>query len=330
MGKKILIACDLPEAFLDRLRGAGFELASVPGRDALGASLKGVHGLLTGSRFRFSDEILAQADCLAAISFCGVGVGTYVDEAAASRRGIAIMNAPGVNADSVAEYAVGFLLALQKRLVAESNALKAGSPQRSMHYGVRGLTVGILGMGHVGRRIAEILFHGFQTPVLYHSRSCQPQAEQELKARFVTLDTLLSESDALFLSLPETPETRGMIGGPQLARMKRNSLLINPARPGLVDGQALAGALRNGLIRAAAFDGYYLSHPYPRCAEEDPFGLLSLPDDRFLCTPHVGSRIQQVWDALFERAIDNLIGFFATGHSPNIVNPDFRNRRLRD
>ncbi|NLC70131.1 MAG: hypothetical protein GX751_02095 [Desulfuromonadaceae bacterium] len=327
MAKKILIACDLGESFREQLKKAGFSLATVSDRNALGGSLKGVHGLFIGARFRFTKEILEQSDCLEAISFCGAGVGTYVDEETATRRGIAVMNAPGVNANAVAEFALGFLLALQKFIVPENNALKTGSPFRAMNFELRGMTVGILGLGHVGRRIAEILFHGFRTPILYHSRSRKPQIENEIGARFVDFDQLLAESDALFLSLPETDETRGMIGAAELARMKKRALLINPARPGLVDGHSLRDALRNGVIRAAAFDGYYLSHPYPRTADEDGFGLLSLPDDRFLCTPHVASRGRKVWDDLFDRAIANLIDFFSTGNCSNIVNPDFRDHR---
>ena len=329
MTPKILIACDLAESFRDRLKKAGFSLAVVPGRDALADSLKGVQGLFIGARFRFTRELLEQADCLEAISFCGTGVGTYVDEETATRNGIAVMNAPGVNADAVAEYALGFLLALQKFLIAENNAIKTGSPLRAMNFSVRGMIIGILGMGHVGRRIAEILFHGFRTPVLYHSRSRKPQAEEALAARYVSFDTLLSASDALFLCLPETDETHGMIGAGELARMKKNALLINPARPGLVDGHALFQALRDGVIRAAAFDGYYLSHPYPPTPAEDAFGLLSLADDRFLCTPHVASRNRKVWDDLFEQATANLLEFFATGDCAHIVNPGFRDHRRR-
>src|SRR5690606_28446279 len=138
------------------------------------------------------------------------------------------------------------------------------------------------------------------------------------------------ESDVLFLSLPETDETRGMIGGAELARMKKTALLINPARPRLVDGHALREALASGTIRGAAFDGYYQSNPYPRTPQEDSFGLLSLPDERFLCTPHTASRNRKVWDDLFDRAIDNLIEFFSTGNCENIVNPGYRQNRKFD
>ncbi|MBN1140993.1 MAG: hypothetical protein JXB25_04225 [Deltaproteobacteria bacterium] len=327
MAKRILIACDLGEPFKKKLQEAGFELSLVPSREGLAEALKGIHGLFIGARFRFTAELLEQADSLEAISFCGVGVGTYVDQEAATRRGIAVMNAPGVNAVAVAEYAVSFLLALRKVLVRENNALKAGMPFRAMNFEIQGMKIGILGMGHVGSRIAAILHHGFRTPILYASRTRKPQAEEDFGARFVDFRILLAESDALFLALPETEATHGMIGASELAQMKKSALLINVARPGLVDGHALREALSSGTIRGAAFDGYYLSNPYPRVPEEDTFGLLSLPDECFLCTPHIASRSQQVWDDLFERAAQNLIEFFNTGSCTHIVNPGCHHHR---
>lgn len=321
--KKILIACDIGDVFTNKLEKAGFELSFVKDKDALPAAVKGVHGLFIGARFRFTADILEQAEHLEAISFCGVGAGTYVDEEAATRRGIAVMNAPGVNANTVAEFAVSFLLAFHKNLVRENNCLKAGEPFRAMTSELKGSTAGIIGMGHIGRRISEILYHGFQTSILYISRSSKPEVETSLNARFVDFDTVLGESDALFLALPETTETSGMIGRDQLAKMKPGAILVNVARPGLVDGKALFDALTGGRIRGAAFDGYYLSKPYPRTPGEDPYGLFSLPDDKFLCTPHTASRSFKVWDDLFACAADNLIDYFAMGRCENIVNPAF-------
>jgi lactate dehydrogenase-like 2-hydroxyacid dehydrogenase len=327
MAKKILIACDIGDIFINKLEKSGFELSFVKKREDLPQALNGVDGLFIGARFRFNADILEQADRLKAISFCGAGVGTYIDEETATRRGIAVMNAPGVNASAVAEFAVGFLLALHKNLVRENHDLKAGSPFRAMTTEIRGMTAGIVGMGNVGRRIGEILHYGFQASVLYHSRSRKPEAENTLKARFVELDTILSESDTLFLALPETAETKGMIGREELKKMRPDAILVNVARPGLVDGQALCYALNNDKLRAAAFDGYYVSKPYPPKPEEDPYGLFSLPDDKFLCTPHTASRSLKVWDDLFDRAADNLIDFFSTGTCENIVNPDYQNLR---
>jgi lactate dehydrogenase-like 2-hydroxyacid dehydrogenase len=323
MTKKILIACDIGETFKNKLEEAGFQLSFVPDKDALAESVKGVHGIFIGARFRFTPELLAQADQLEAISFCGVGVGTYVNEEAATRQGIAVMNAPGVNANTVAEFAVGFLLAFHKNIVRENNDLKAGNPFRAMTSEVRGTTAGIIGMGYIGRRISEILHHGLQTSILYYSRSRKPEVETSLGARFVDLDTVLAKSDALFLALPETAETSGIIGRDELEKMKESAILINIARPGLVDGKALYDALADDRLRAAAYDGYHLSKPYPRNPEEDPCGLFSLPDDKFLCTPHTASRSLKVWDDLFDCAADNLIEFFSTGNCRNIMNPGY-------
>ena len=327
MAKKILIACDIGDTFKNKLEGAGFELSFVQDRDALAEAMKGVHGMFIGARFRFTPDILEHTDQLEAISFCGAGVGTYVDEETATRKGIAVMNAPGVNANTVAEFAVGFLLAFHKNLVRENNDLKAGSPFRAMTSEVRGTTAGIIGMGHIGRRISEILHHGFQAQILYHSRSRRPEVEATLGARLVEFEAILKESDALFLALPETNGTSGMIGRDQLAKMKGSAILINIARPGLVDGKALYDVLANNRLQAAAFDGYYISKPYPKTPEEDPYGLFSLPDDKFLCTPHTASRSLKVWDDLFASAADNLIEFFATGKCKNIVNPGYKNFR---
>ncbi|MBN2427817.1 MAG: hypothetical protein JXK94_05750 [Deltaproteobacteria bacterium] len=323
MAKKILIACDIGDPFKNKLEKAGFELSFIKDKEALPQALKGVHGMFIGARFRFTPGILEQAEILEAISFCGAGVGTYVDEETATRKGIAVMNAPGVNANSVAECAVGFLLAFHKNLVRENNDLKAGSPFRAMTTEIQGTTAGIIGMGHIGRRISEILSHGFQTSILYFSRSRKPGLEASLGARFADFDTVLRESDTLFPALPETAETRGMIGRDELAKMKPDAILINVARPGLVDGKALYEALSHNKLRAAAFDGYYVSKPYPSNSQEDPYGLFSLPDNKFLCTPHTASRSLKVWDDLFDRAADNLIDYFVTGTCENIINPNY-------
>ncbi len=323
MTKKILIACDIGDTFKNKLEEAGFELSFVPDKDALAESIKGVHGMFIGARFRFTPEILEQADQLEAISFCGVGVETYVNEEAATKHGIAVMNTPGVNANTVGEFAVGFLLAFHKNIVRENNDLKAGNPFRAMTSEIRGTTAGIIGMGYIGRRISEILHQGFQASILYYSRSRKPEVETSLGARFVDLDRVLAESDALFLTLPETAETSGMIGREELAKMKKGAILINIARPGLVDGEALYDVLANDRIRAAAYDGYHISKPYPKTPEEDPCGLFSLSDDKFLCTPHTASRSIKVWDDLFDCAADNLIEFFSTGNCRNIVNPGY-------
>jgi glyoxylate reductase len=199
--------------------------------------------------------------------------------------GIAVCNTPGVLTDATAEVAVGLILACARRMVEGDALTRAGgfkgwAPLFHLGHGVYGKTVGIIGAGRIGHRVAQTMRHGFDCRILYHSRGDHPDWNQELGAKRVPLEALLEQSDFVSLHCPLTPETRHLVGAPALQRMKPTAVLINTARGPIVDEAALVQALREHRIAAAGIDVY---ENEPRLSA----GLAELPNVVLL--PHIGS-----------------------------------------
>lgn len=296
--------------------------------EALVKSLMGADGYLLGGVELATRSVLEKCPDLRLIAVLGVGYGSFVDARAATEFGIAITNTPDTNVVSVAELTVGHILSLRRHLVSFNNQAKQGQPIVAVKTSdLAGATVGVIGMGAIGSRIARILYHGFKTRIVYHSRRPKPDLERELAAASVTLDVLLESSDVVIIMTPTSPETVGLIGDRELQRMRRTALLINTARAQIVDGHALFQALAAGSIAGAAFDGYYIE-PLPSPAE-DHYRLLSLSDDRFIVTPHVGAYTFDALERMSNKAVDSLLTFFSSGTAEHIVNPDYKRHTPR-
>jgi glyoxylate reductase len=204
---------------------------------------------------------------------------------AAKARGIAVCNTPGVLTDATAEVAVALMLACARRLVEGDNLTRQGlftgwAPLLHRGHGVYGKTVGIVGAGRIGWRVAETMKHGFGCRILYHSRVDHVEWDTKLGAKFVELGELLEKSDFVSLHCPLTPDTRHLIDGAMLAHMKPSACLVNTARGPVIDEAALVQALKEKRIAAAGLDVY----------ENEPAlhpGLASLPNVVLL--PHIGS-----------------------------------------
>ena len=217
-----------------------------------------------------------------------------IDLDAARSLGVRVTHTPGVLTDATAEVAVALLLACARRIVEGDRRTRAGEfrgwkPLGALGHGVYGATVGVVGAGRIGRRVAETLRRGFGCEILVHSRSRRPDWEAELGARFVDLDALLEASDFVTLHCPLVEGTRHLIDAGALARMKRSASLINTARGAVVDEAALVRALREGEIAAAGLDVYERE---PELAE----GLAALPNAVLL--PHIGSATHAARDAM--------------------------------
>jgi gluconate 2-dehydrogenase len=169
---------------------------------------------------------------------------------------------------------------------------------------LQGAVLGIIGAGAIGSIVAEIAALGLGMQVLYYSRSAKPELEARTRARRVSLAELLHESDVVSLHVPITDETRGLIGEAELELMKPSAILVNTARPQVVAPDALAKALQLHSIAGCAMDGYYVEPP---AKEMDQYGLLSLPDDVFLITPHVGYLTHQSIYKMSELAVEGVI-----------------------
>ncbi|NVD97347.1 D-2-hydroxyacid dehydrogenase [Massilia sp. BJB1822] len=259
-------------------------------------------------------ETLAQLPQLKMIAVAATGTDN-VDLAAARERGIVVSNIRNYATAALPEHTFALILALRRNLLAYRADIEAGLWQRSerfclFHHPIRdlhGSRLGLLGYGALGQGVAQ-LGKAFGMEVLVHTRS--PINDDSVRS--VGWDELLETSDVLSLHAPLTEQTRNIIGAAELARMKRDALLINTARGGLVDETALAQALRSGVIAGAGFDVLSKEPPLP----DNPLLNLRLPN--FLLTPHSAWASGQAMQALADQLIAN-IEAYAAGRPAHVV-----------
>lgn len=281
------------------------------------ARLQDARALMPLLTDRVDAALLDAAPSLEIVANVAVGYDN-VDVGAATARGIVVSNTPGVLTEATADLTMALLLAAARRLPEADAYTRAGRFQGwelfQPHLGLDagGQTLGIAGMGRIGRAVARRAALGFNMPILYTNRSPVPAVEAELGARRVDLETLLRESDFVSLHLPLTPETRHFIGAPQLALMKPTAILINTARGPIVDEAALVAALEAGTIAGSALDVY----------EEEPVlhpGLLALHRHMVL-VPHIGSATTRTRERMSLTAAVNVVAVLGGGKAPNAVN----------
>lgn len=277
----VLIAEELSPATVEAL-GPDFDVRSVDGTDrpALLAALADSDAILVRSATKVDAEAIAAAPKLKVIARAGVGLDN-VDIKAATAAGVMVVNAPTSNIISAAELTVGHILSLARHIPAAHSALAQGEWKRSAYTGVElyEKTIGIIGLGRIGALIAARL-QAFGTNVIAYDPYITAARAQQLGVQTVTLDELLEQSDFITIHMPKTPETTGMIGAEQFARMKPTAFIVNVARGGLIDEDALHDALVARTIAGAAVD-VFVSEP-PR---DSP--LLGLPN--IVVTPHLGA-----------------------------------------
>ncbi len=287
-----------------RLAAAGLELKFAPKRahrtpGELIGLLDGVVAAIV-STDPFDADVLAQAPRLRVIARVGVGTDS-IDVETATRRGIAVCTTPGVNAASTADHAVALMLAALRRVPEHDRAVRQGAWSRTgaaTPWELSGATVGLVGYGAIGRLVHRRL-SGFAVRVLV----CDPAAAAPASgARRVDLEPLLRDSDVVSLHLPLEAGTRGLLDRARLACLKPGAVLVNTARGGLVDEEALADALQSGAIRAAALDVF---------TEEPPSSsrLLTLPN--VVLTPHVAGLSDRSVREMTRRATDAVLDVLA-------------------
>jgi len=321
----ILVTGEMLDAtHIGLLKEAGFSPTFCPTHldsDALVDALQGVSGYILGGVEHVREDVLSQCPDLRIIAVLGVGYDVFVDVEAATALGIAVTNTPDTNARSVAELTIALLLDVERRVSYSNAEAKRGHTAQVLAREISRSRIGIVGMGAIGSSAAQILRFGFDADICYYSPTRKPGIERELGATALTLPALLEESDAVLLCARSSRETDGLIGEDELHRMRPTTVLINTARPMLVDGHALYAALTKRQIAAAAFDGYY-TEPLPSPAD-DPYRLLSLPDDRFIVTPHIGAFTRNAVSRMNAKAVASLTSFLRSGTAEHIVNPAF-------
>lgn len=284
----VLIAEELAPAALEVLAD-DFDVRHVDGTDrpALLAALAEAHAVIVRSATQIDAPAVAAAPRLKVVARAGVGLDN-VEVPAATARGVMVVNAPTSNIVSAAEQAVALLLAVARHTAVANASLKAGEWKRSKFTGVElsGKTVGVVGLGRIGVLFAQRMA-GFGVRLIAYDPYVQPARAASLGVRLVGLDDLLRESDFISIHLPKTPETVGLIGAKELAVVKPGVRIVNAARGGLVDEQALADAIAEGRVAGAGID-VYAKEP---CTASPLFGF-----DSVVATPHLGASTVEAQD----------------------------------
>ncbi|HEV8675444.1 MAG TPA: D-glycerate dehydrogenase [Methylomirabilota bacterium] len=283
--------------------------------EALARAVERADALIPTGAHRVPPSVIAAAPGLRVIAVAAVGY-NLVDVAAATARGILVTNTPGVLTETTADLAWALMLAVARRVVEADRFVRAGrwtGVTWSLLLGddVQRSTLGIVGLGRIGKAVARRAT-GFGMRVVYHSRHPDPDAEG-LGAVFRSKTDLLQEADFVILTVPLTPETRGLIGKTELALMKPSAYLINVARGPIVDEAALAAALRARQIAGAGLDVF---EDEPRIHPD----LLAL--DQVVLTPHIGSASRATRLAMATRAAENCVVALEGRRPPDLVNPD--------
>ena len=327
MPVRILVARAIPPQVLERLRRHFDVQANAD--DAiytpaeLVQRLQGKQGALTTGSERIDAALLDACPELRVVANMAVGYNNF-DIPACSARGVLATNTPDVLTETTADFGFALMMAAARRMAESEHFLRRGDWKQwswDLFTGsdVHGATLGILGMGRIGQAIARRGALGFGMKVIYHNRSrLAPEVESPLGARWVDKATLLREADHLVLVLPYSAASHHAIGAPELALMKPTATLTNIARGGIVDDAALAAALRERRIAAAAldvFEGEPAVHP----------GLLEVPN--VVLTPHIASASVATRVAMADLAADNLIAALTGGTPPTPINAAELQRR---
>jgi len=260
-------------------------------------------------------EVFAVEGPLRIVANFGVGY-ERIDVGAARRAGVVVTNTPGALTDCTADLTIALILMVLRRTGEGERLLRAGRwtgwrPTSMLGRRVTGLTLGVIGMGRIGAAVARRARHGFGMTIAYHSRSrAAPELEAELGAEPLPLAQLLARGDVVSLHCPLTPETEGLIDERRLGLLRPDAILINTARGGLVDEEALAAALREGRIAGAGLD-VFRGEPAVSPA------LLGL--DNVVLLPHQGSATIETRTAMGMRVVANLDAFFGGDAVPDPV-----------
>ena len=322
---------DLEEAVVRESGDAEFVPIPCSTEDDLIAAGRGADGILAGNE-PFTRRVLDSYDTVRVISRPAVGF-DQVDTAAATDRGIVVTHVPDYCTDEVSDHALALILALHRRVPWLDGAVKAGGWRLAPGYGgdrpatfhagqspgpqrqLRGQTLGIIGFGRIGRRVAEKA-RGFGLRLLAHDPFVAPAAGEPYGVSLTGRDDLLREADIVTLHCLLNAGTRGLIGAAQLALMKPTALLVNTARGPLVDAAALVGALQSGRIAAAALD---VTDPEPPGADHP---LLALPN--VILTPHTAYYSDRSRAEVRRRGVEHILQVLRGGWPDAVANPAVR------
>lgn len=311
---KIVVADDLPASALDLLRGeADWIVDARAGRKpaALAADLADADALLVRSATKVDAALLNAAPQLRIVARAGTGVDN-VDVAAASARGVLVVNAPGANSISVAEHACALMLALARSVPAADQAMKAGRWEKRRFLGteLRGKTLGVAGLGRIGQEVAQRA-RGFGMRVVAHDPYISKDIARGLGVELLSLDDLCAEADYLTLHLPSTAETKHLFDSARFARCKPGIRIVNTARGELIDEDALRRAIEDGIVAGAGLDVFEKEPPAD-------WALAQLP--QVVATPHIAASTEEAQELVGTETAATVRDFLRDGIVRNAVN----------
>jgi len=270
--------------------------------DALVPLVREIDAWVVRGATKVTRRLIDAASRLRWVARAGAGLDN-IDVVAAKERGIGVLNVPGANAVAVAELVFGLLLGLMRKIPAADASMRSGEWEKSRFQGreLRGKTLGIVGLGKIGRAVAQRA-RAFEMTCIGHDPLVPDADARSLGVEPMTLDALLGRADIVTLHAPVTPETKGRIGAAEIARMPKGSILVNAARGALVDEAALVAALRSGHLAGAALDVFAVEPPEDRA-------LVNLPN--VVSTPHVGAATVEAQEAVGEEIVKLLLAAMA-------------------
>jgi len=311
---RILVADPIAQDGITRLRAAGdVEVATGLGADELISRIGDYDALVVRSETKVTANVLEAAHRLRVVGRAGVGVDN-IDIEAATRCGVLVINAPAGNTIAAAEHAIAMMFALVRNVPAADRSLHSGLWERKRFVGmeVREKTLGVVGLGKIGFEVARIAREGLLMRVLAFDPLVTDDRAEQAGAELVDMPTLLEQSDIVSVHVPLTEATRGLIGAAELRRMKPGSRVVNVARGGIIDEEALADAIRAGHIAGAALD-VFVEEPPP---EGHP--LLQLAE--VVVTPHLGASTHEAQVNVASDVADQIVEYLHGGTPRYAVN----------
>jgi len=311
---RVFVADDVSDKGLQPLRDAGFAVEKKTGLalEDLRVALADSDGLVVRSETKVDADLMDAARKLRVIGRAGVGVDN-IDVPAATARGIVVMNAPDGNTITTAEHTLALLIALARNIPQANSSVKAANWDRKRFIGaeLQGKTLGIVGLGRIGRAVAERA-QALGMKVVAHDPFIAPDQARGLEIESASMDEVFSRSDFLTVHTPLTSETRGLIGAQAFAKMRSGVRIINCARGGLVDEAALLEAIKSGIVAGAALDVFEQEPPPP----DHP--LLAL--EEVIATPHLGASTTEAQEGVAVTVAEQMRDYLLTGTLRGAVN----------
>lgn len=311
---RVLVSCDLGHGALERLRVEP-EIETVEeeidDEAALARAVPGFSALIVRSNVKVTRAVLLAGKDLVVVGRAGIGTDN-IDVSAATRLGIAVVNAPGGNTVTTAEHTLAMLLSLARNIPRADRSMRAGLWEKKKFTGreLSGKTLGVVGAGRVGSAVAERA-RGMKMRVVVTDPYLTPERSAELGVTKVELPSLLAASDFITLHTPLTPETKGLLGADNLALCKTGAIIVNCARGELIDLDALHEAILSGRVGGAAID-VYPTEPPP------PHPLFSL--EQVVMTPHLGASTFEAQEGVGLEVAENVVSYLYNSSAPNLVN----------